>query len=106
MTKTILWYIIYHKSKKGGKDIKHLIRIDEVMGRFLIARQTIYNKVGKLSIPYVKIGSKLLFYAEELYEWLSNGGDHHAAVDIMIREGRLTSDLRYISNSHNRKSGI
>lgn len=56
-----------------------LMSIDQAASFLHIAPRTLYNKINKRKIPFIKNGRKVLFSRKELTSWLLNGeeGGYH-----------------------------
>jgi excisionase family DNA binding protein len=48
-----------------------LLSVDQASRRLQIAKSTIYKLVSAKSIPFTKLGTRVLFEPERLAEWIS-----------------------------------
>lgn len=61
------------KSKSSSEQVEHLLTIQEA-GKFLkLSVPTLYSKVSKSEIPYMKRGKRLYFSATELLDYIKGG---------------------------------
>jgi excisionase family DNA binding protein len=40
-----------------------------------VSKKTVYDRVKEGTVPYARLGRKLLFYRQSLVQWIANGGD-------------------------------
>ena len=60
---------------KKEQPIKKIGGIDLAVEVTGLAKQTIYSKSSKGTIPFIKRGGKLYFNREKLIEWIENGNE-------------------------------
>ena len=54
--------------------MRNYIDIKRLVEYLPLTKSTIYTMVNKRKIPYMKIGSKLIFDRDEIDRWVENGG--------------------------------
>ncbi len=66
-----------------------LITAKELAGSLRLSVGTIYNKVSRREIPFVKVGRCLRFSKDQLQEWIKNGGKRNVPVKKRGRENGI-----------------
>jgi excisionase family DNA binding protein len=59
-----------------------------------VSRKTIYNRVKAGTLPYARVGRKLLFSRQKLQQWIALGGDLAGTI-----VGNESSSLEQMLNS-------
>jgi excisionase family DNA binding protein len=52
-----------------------ILDVDEAAALLKVSKKTVYNRVKANTIPYAKLGRKLLFHRQSLVQWIAEGGD-------------------------------
>ena len=66
-----------------------ILDVEEAAALLKVSKKTVYNRVKANSIPYARLGRKLLFHRQSLVQWIADGADRANPV----REGeQLTLD--------------
>jgi len=66
-----------------------ILDVDEAAALLKVSKKTIYTRVKNNTIPYAKLGRKLLFHRQTLEKWIAEGGDRAKRVP---EEEQLTLD--------------
>ncbi len=53
--------------------------INSLMENIPLKKSTIYSMVSRKTIPYKKIGKKLIFSKKDINRWVNNGGKNETA---------------------------
>jgi excisionase family DNA binding protein len=52
-----------------------ILDVDEAAALLKVSKKTVYNRVKENTIPYARLGRKLLFHRQSLIQWVADGGD-------------------------------
>jgi excisionase family DNA binding protein len=52
-----------------------ILDVDEAAALLKVSKKTVYNRVKANTIPYARLGRKLLFHRQSLVQWIAEGGD-------------------------------
>lgn len=52
-----------------------ILDVDEAAALLKVSKKTIYSRVKANTIPYARLGRKLLFHRPSLVQWIAEGGD-------------------------------
>ena len=52
-----------------------ILDVDEAAALLKVSKKTVYNRVKENTIPYARLGRKLLFHRQSLVQWVADGGD-------------------------------
>ena len=52
-----------------------ILDVDEAAALLKVSKKTVYNRVKDNTIPYARLGRKLLFHRQSLVQWIAEGGD-------------------------------
>jgi len=66
-----------------------ILDVDEAAALLKVSKKTIYTRVKNDTIPYAKLGRKLLFSRAKLTQWVADGADRANRVE---GSGQLTLD--------------
>lgn len=82
-------------AKQQMENDKKIISLEEVMEMTGLAKQTIYGRVSRGTIPYYKAedGKRLRFKKSEILEWMQSGKKHsktkvEQAIDAYFEKGK------------------
>lgn len=64
--------------------MRNFLDIKSLVEYLPLTKSTIYTMVNKGTIPYKKIGSKLIFDRDEIDRWVDNGGKMIRDEDIPV----------------------
>ena len=70
-----------------------ILDVDEAAVLLKVSKKTIYNRVKAGTLPHARLGRKLLFSRQKLYQWVADGGDR-----IGTQDGEQLS-LEHLLNS-------
>jgi excisionase family DNA binding protein len=73
-----------------------ILDVDEAAILLKVSRKTIYNRVKAGTLPHARVGRKLLFSRQKLYQWVALGGDlagtivgnESASLEQMLNSGQ------------------
>jgi excisionase family DNA binding protein len=72
-----------------------ILDVDEAAALLKVSKKTIYSRVKNNSMPYAKLGRKLLFSRAKLTQWVAEGADlaNRAEGGEQLSLGQLTGML-------------
>jgi excisionase family DNA binding protein len=76
LTKEVIEFkrlFIENQERRPHNAIEELLSIDEAAEFLMLAKPTLYSKVSKNAIPFMKRGKRLYFSRTELMEYLKKG---------------------------------
>jgi excisionase family DNA binding protein len=72
-----------------------ILDVDEAAALLKVSKKTVYNRVKDNTIPYARLGRKLLFHRQSLVQWIAEGGDraNRGSAGEQLTLDRLTGML-------------
>jgi excisionase family DNA binding protein len=72
-----------------------ILDVDEAAAILKVSKKTVYKRVKENTIPYARLGRKLLFHRQSLVQWIADGGDRANSFGDgeQLTLGRLTGML-------------
>ena len=52
-----------------------ILDVEEAAALLKVSKKTVYTRVKANTIPYARLGRKLLFHRQSLVQWIAEGGD-------------------------------